>query len=116
MCLKLRELRLEYGLTQKELATAIKTSNKNIWAYENGKAFPPPEILIALANYFEVSVDDLVGRNEITPEERAAGAMATRKASITPIEDDMLHAFRRLGKKHGEATQRGIIDMIEKML
>lgn len=113
MNLKLRDLRLEYGLSQKELAKEINTSNKNIWAYENGKAFPPPEILIALANFFEITVDELL---EVTPEERAAGATATRRVSITPIEDEMLYAFRRVGKKHGESTQRGIIDMIEKML
>lgn len=51
-----------------------------------------------------------------TPDEQAARASATRRVSITPIEDDLLYAFRRLGKKHGENTQRGIIDMIEKML
>ena len=113
MYLKLKELRQEYGVTQQELARAINTSNKNIWAYENKKAFPPPETLIALAKFFEITVDELL---EITPEEQAAGASATRRVSVTPIEDDLRFAFRRLGKKHGENTQRGIIDMIEKML
>ncbi len=113
MYLKLKELRQEYGVTQQELARAINTSNKNIWAYENKKAFPPPETLIALAKFFEITVDELL---EITPEEQAAGASATRRVSVTPIEDELLFAFRRLGKKHGENTQRGIIDMIEKML
>lgn len=111
--LKLKELREDSGLTQKELAKAINTSNKNIWAYENKKAFPPPETLIALAKFFEITVDELL---EVTPDEQAAGASAIRRVNITPIEDELLYAFRRLGKKHGESTQRGIIDMIEKML
>lgn len=116
MYLNLKELRQEYGITQQVLAKAINTSNKNIWAYENGKAFPPPETLIALANYFELSLDELLNRDKPSQDEQAAGASATRRVSITPIEDDLLYAFRRLGKKHGENTQRGIIDMIEKML
>lgn len=113
MYLKLKELRQEYGVSQQELAKAINTSNKNIWAYENKKAFPPPETLIALAKFFEITVDELL---DITPDEQAAGASATRRVSITPIEDELLHVFRRLGKKYDEKTQRGIIDMIEKML
>lgn len=63
-----------------------------------------------------MSVDYLLGRDDITPEDRAAGASATRKENITPIEDDLLYAFRRLGKKHGEEIQRSIITMIEKMV
>lgn len=112
MYLKLRELRLENGLTQKELAQAINTSNKNIWAYENEKAFPPPETLIALANFFEVTVDELLN---ISPEERAAGASATRHAIITPIEDEMLFQFREVGKRRGEEAQRALITIAENM-
>ena len=116
MYLKLKELRQEYGITQQELAQAINTSNKNIWAYENRKAFPPPEILIALANFFEITIDELLERNKFTPEEKAAGASPTRRVNITPIEDDMLFQFREVGKRRGVDAQRGIIDMIEKML
>jgi len=113
MYLKLKELRQEYGVTQQELAKAINTSNKNIWAYENKKAFPPPEILIALAKFFEITVDELL---DITPEERAAGASATRRVNITPIEDEMLYIFRDIGKKRGEDAQRALITVAEKMV
>ena len=116
MYLKIKELRLENGLTQQELAKAINTSNKNIWAYENGKAFPPPEVLISLANFLEVTIDELIGRDEITPEERAAGASETKKISITPIEDEMLYTFREIGRKHGEQAQRALITVAEKMI
>lgn len=51
-----------------------------------------------------------------TQEEQTAGATATRKESITPIEDELLYTFRQVGKKHGEETQKAIITMIEKML
>lgn len=54
--------------------------------------------------------------SDITPEERAAGVTDTKKVSITPIEDDMLYVFREVGKKRGEAAQRAIVEMVEKML
>ena len=110
----LRELREDNNLTQKELAKACNLSPQCISALENGINSPNALTLSALASFFNLSIDELLG-NEITPTERAAGAVMTRKASITPIEDELLHVFRKLGKKHGEPTQRGIIDMIEKM-
>ena len=38
MELRLKELRINNSLSQKELAEKICTTNKNIWAYENGVA------------------------------------------------------------------------------
>lgn len=61
MNIRLRELRLESGLTQKELANAIGSTDKNIWAYEKGVATPPIEIIIAYAEFFEVTTDFLLG-------------------------------------------------------
>lgn len=112
----LRELREESGLTQKELAKACNLSPQCISALEKGINSPTALTLSAIANYFKIPIDELVGCDSPTLEEQAAGASATRRVSVTPIEDELLHVFRRLGKKHGENTQRGIIDMIEKML
>lgn len=61
---KLRSLRIENGLTQKELAAKIKSTDKNIWAYEKGLATPPIEIISAYADFFGVSVDYLLGRTD----------------------------------------------------
>ena len=66
-------------------------------------------------DYLLGEVDEL-GSPIITPEERAAGVTATKKESITPIEDDMLYAFREVGAKRGEEAQRAIIEMMEKMI
>lgn len=79
-------------------------------------------IMAGIAKYPRIdtieAIEKVLGINiyNISPDEQAAGASATRRVSITPIEDEMLYAFRRVGKKHGENTQRGVIDMLEKML
>ncbi len=62
--MRIKDLRIENGLTQKELAKILQSSDKNIWAYENGVASPPIDILIAYANYFGVSTDYLLGRTD----------------------------------------------------
>ncbi len=61
---KLRSLRIGQSLTQKELASKINSTDKNIWAYENGIATPPAEIIVAYANYFQVTTDYLLGRSD----------------------------------------------------
>lgn len=111
-----RELREAQGVSQKELSRHIGISSSGIGHLETGRNEPTASTLIAYSNYFNIPIDELLNRDKPSQDEQAAGASATRRVSITPIEDDLLYAFRRLGKKHGENTQRGIIDMIEKML
>ena len=108
-----KELRIALGFSQKELSQHIGISSAGIGHLETGRNEPTASTLIAYSNYFKIPIDELL---EITPEEKTAGASATRRVSVTPMEDELLHSFRQLGKKHGEGTQRGIIDMIEKML
>jgi len=60
--LRIRELRLENNLTQKELAEKISSTSKNIWAYENQISIPPLDVLIKLADFFNCSIDYLGGR------------------------------------------------------
>lgn len=60
--LRLRELRIEYGFTQKELASKIESTDKSIWAYENQIATPPLDVLEKLSDVFSCSIDYLVGR------------------------------------------------------
>lgn len=114
--LKLKELREERGLTQRDLAKALNLSKGSIGMWESTDRIPNAKQLVQLATFFGVSVDSLLDINEITSGEKAAGASATKKISITPIEDEMLYVFREVGKTRGEPAQRAIIEMVEKML
>ena len=53
-CEKLKELRIEKGVGQIELAQAINVSKGIISLWENGLREPKLSNLIALANFFEV--------------------------------------------------------------
>ena len=53
----LRSGREHYQLTQKELAT------QSYQAYESGKSIPTLPNFIRLADFFDVSLDEMIGRN-----------------------------------------------------
>lgn len=59
----LRELRIERKLGQVELAKAIGVSKGVISLWENGLREPTMCSLIALAKFFQISIDELVGIN-----------------------------------------------------
>ena len=57
-------LRKSNGLTQKRLAEEMELSELAIQNYESQRRKPAFDVLIALADYFDVSLDYLVGRSE----------------------------------------------------
>jgi len=61
----LKKLRLEAGLTQKQLAAQIGVSKSMISFYELQERIPSPPILVKLAATFHVSADYLLGMDKI---------------------------------------------------
>lgn len=60
---RLRSLRTERGLTQKDVFTGIGVTQIVYQRYEYGH-YPAYEKLLALADFFDVSLDYLVGRSD----------------------------------------------------
>ncbi len=60
----LKMLRQEANVGQVELAEAIGVSNGIISLWESGKREPTMSSLISLSNYFKVSLDYLVGKED----------------------------------------------------
>ena len=58
---KLHKLRLEFNMSQKEVAGIINTSPSIISNYESGERTPSVENLMALANLYHCSTDYLLG-------------------------------------------------------
>jgi len=59
---RIRQLRLENNLTQTQFASLFGLYDSTISQYENGKRVPEYDIIIKIANKFNVSVDWLLGR------------------------------------------------------
>jgi len=60
----LKRLRKDKCLSQKQLGEAISASERGIQNYECGYRKPAYDMLIAIADYFDVSIDYLVGRSD----------------------------------------------------
>ncbi len=58
------QLKLNKKLLQKDIADAIGVTARNYQRYEKGEQQPTLPIVIKLADYFNVSIDYLVGRTD----------------------------------------------------
>lgn len=59
---RLKNLRISNNLTLEQLGKAVGSTRATIGNYENGNKKPSLDMLIKLADYFNVSIDYLIGR------------------------------------------------------
>ena len=64
LCDRLVELKNSKGCLQKDIAKFSGMSLRTYQRYEKGQVQPTLPVLIALANFFDVSIDYLVGRSD----------------------------------------------------
>ncbi len=88
----LKELRMESGLKRSELAKLTGINQNTIANYENETRQAPYETLILFADFFDVSLDDLLGRNRSVPKDRNA-------AVFTAKEKRLITRFRGLNEE-----------------
>lgn len=95
----LRTLRKNQFLSQKQLADELYISEDAISSYERGKSQPPLEQLIAICEFFRISVDDLL--NKKIPElfydniERRDTPEYLQNTNIKCSKDSHIHMQRR---------------------
>lgn len=83
----LRKLRIAKGLQQKELAPLLNIKISTYCQYETGKRQPDYDTLKKIADYFEVSTDYLIGREELTEKRKGVRIpVLGRVAAGIPIE------------------------------
>ena len=62
---KLQQLRKQKGLTQEELAQKLYVSRAAVSKWESGRGYPSIDSLKAIADYFSVTVDELLSCEEV---------------------------------------------------
>ena len=114
----LKELRKSRNLTQFQLSQILKIGQATIAGYENGSREPHINSLIAYANFFECSVDYLLGReddfgNVVVQTEKPAPLpqdeqeMLQIYQSLSPAyRSQVLEYARYFAEKSGAATRR----------
>ena len=104
----LRDLREQRGLTQQIVAKAIGVDRTTYAKYESGLSEPNHEITIKLAEFYNVSIDDLMGYN-------------SKKEPTAPEDGEPVNTitFNRNGKvvrkQYSKETWDTIIKMLDKI-
>ncbi|MCH5339638.1 MAG: helix-turn-helix transcriptional regulator [Acetatifactor sp.] len=107
----LKQLREENGLAQKEVAAILHVSNGTMSNYENGIHSPNLDTLCAIADYYGVSVDYLLGRTESPYTEKEL----EQCISGTYTVNDFLRLIRRLSEP-GKKTLVTCVKSLEHLL
>lgn len=61
---RLRALRMERDLSVQQLSEKIGCARTTMYNFETGRRVPSLELLVELADFFDVSVDYLIGRTD----------------------------------------------------
>lgn len=83
---RLANLRENLGLTQKELAAKLNVGRSTISGYEKGTTQPSYDVLIKLADFFDVSLDYLFGRTEIKASMKKLESKLRTRNGTVPID------------------------------
>ena len=66
---RLKMYRTQKGLSQEKIAEMLDVSRQAVTKWEAGQTTPSSDNLIALANLYDVSLDELIGKNEMVSTE-----------------------------------------------
>ena len=85
------ELRKEQKLTQEQLGEKVGVTNKTVSRWENGNYLPPADVLFAMSQLFDVSVNELLSGKRLLAEEYKEAAETnltqTLKASSFSLKE-----------------------------
>ena len=88
---RIKELRKEFGLSQVELAARMEVTKQTISNWENENIQPSIDMLVDLANVFNVTTDYLLGLDDV-PRLSIEGLPLSFAAHLAQIIED----FRQL--------------------
>lgn len=100
---RLKELRLHKKLKQNYLQKKFSLSSGCYSLYENNKRKPDYELLIEFANFYNVSLDYLVGRTDELNSDTGANALYTAQ------EVNLIKKYRALNE-HGKKVIETVLE------
>ncbi len=100
---RLKELRKAAGFSQKTLSEKLSVSQQTVAKWETGGATPNPEMLSAIADVFEVSVDYLIGRTNAFSDDEAIKFALFGGANV---DDETFEEVKRFAKFTQEKNNR----------
>lgn len=107
--MNLKLLRKEYGISQQKLADALQISQQSINQYENHKVEPDIHLLSAMADFFDTSIDYIVGRTE---ERRKIER--TEENDLNHEETQLIINYRTLTREERNCVQTVIQTLVQR--
>ena len=90
----LKKLREEAGISQKQLAEFIGVSQQSINKYENHNIEPDIDTMIRIADFFNTSVDYLIGHTDLRRK-----IELTHAYELNTDECGVIEGYRKLSRK-----------------
>jgi len=89
---KLKALRIQFGLSQKQVAEKLDVSPSIVSGYETGERTPSTENLLSLSYLYNVSTDYLLGRQATDPRSLLDISKLTdkQKAAVTNLIESII--------------------------
>ena len=95
---RIKKYRKDKEMTQEALAQALSVSPQSISKWECGDGYPDITLLPTIANFFEVTVDELIGNDEISANEDVSKNFFKVLNTLSP--DDQLELALKYHKKY----------------
>lgn len=105
----LKTLRHQHNLSQQKLADILHISQQSVYKYENNITSPDLETLIKMADFFDTSVDYIIGNTEVSHK--------IESLTDTMLNDDELsfiNKYRQLTASQKELLQRLVSEFLKK--
>lgn len=87
---RIRNLRLAKGLTMDELANEIGVTKSRVNMWENAGSVPKEDVLIKLSRFFGVSVDYLLGNDDMEGKEPENIKLEVLQRGLEKLDDQKL--------------------------
>ena len=113
---RLRELRKQSGFSQQELADRIDQTKQAVSQYERGVRKPDIDMLSALCDIFNVSMDYLMGKADVTVRFLTSDDLDKLSNPSKPLRTDehiLLEYYNQLNVAGKEAARERIKELTE---
>lgn len=100
---RIKELRIEKGLLQSDIAKYIKKSERIVGFYESGERDPNTDTLLKLSELFDVSIDYILGKSNFKNY---------KKIELDAIDVAFAKGIKELTKEN----QQTLKNLMEKLL
>lgn len=105
----LRLLRAQKQLSQQKLADILHISQQSVYKYENGLTTPDFQTLMRMADFFDTSIDYLIGYTDIPHKIEPVTAY-----KLNPDEESLLQKYRRLPASCRKVTQMALDEYLNR--